>query len=93
MCSGIHVCAGTYTRDPNEVFDFLTSLISQAKRKGIAYSLFSVEIRILYLVASLYLNTYGSEVIIYNSVISNDVVIYTCLDKLLMLCLYFSLVS
>ena len=34
MCSVIHICVGTYTRDPNEVFDFLTSLISQAKRKG-----------------------------------------------------------
>ena len=34
MGSGVYVSVGTYTRDPNEVFDFLTSLISQAKRKG-----------------------------------------------------------
>jgi len=34
MGSSVHISVGTYTRDPNEVFDFLTSLISQAKRKG-----------------------------------------------------------
>jgi len=37
LFGGIHICVGTYTRDPNEVFDFLTSLISQAKRKGSVY--------------------------------------------------------
>jgi len=34
MGSSVYISVGTYTRDPNEVFDFLTSLISQAKRKG-----------------------------------------------------------